>query len=221
MTDDPLILPTDKEIINLLATGHRQTPANVAAHLGMKNKYASERLRNLRDRGYLHDPGPADRSGMYQITDLGRIVAWHSPTYVRSKHSTFARIAQTIHDNQPDTGFYPDLVYLIDDYRSAIIELNKRDGLVIPSEFSLPQSLYALHVHGLAERKDEMDVYDITGLGERVADLCADDTPGPMKLTEIARETYSEEEHRILNTLTSNRELMRLDADSPGLRDLS
>ncbi len=213
----PLTLPTDLKILNVLAAGQRQTTANIVEYLELKKPYASERLRSLQKRGSLRDSPPAERSGMYEITDIGKIAAWHAPAYVRSKHATFTSICRTIHDNQPDTGFYPDLVYLNDDYRAGIIELNETDGLVIPSEFSIPRSreigerpvpnlLYALHVHGLAERKDGMDVYQITDRGERTAELLNSDTPpGGVDLTDDLRELYTEKEERLLAVLTTTR----------------
>lgn len=211
----PLTLPTDLKILNVLAAGQRQTTANIVEYLELKKPYASERLRSLQKRGWLRDSPPAERSGMYEITDIGKIAAWHAPTYVRSKHTTFTEICRTIHDNQSNTRDYPDLVYLHDDYRAAIIELNERDGLVIPSEFSIPRSreigerpvprpLYALHVHGLAERKDGMDVYQITERGERAAELLSTDTPpSPVELTDELRELYNDREKRLLDVLTT------------------
>lgn len=219
MSDDmelePLTLPTDLKILNVLAAGRRQTTANIVEHLDLKTPYASERLRTLEKRGWLRDAPPAERSGMYEITDMGKIAAWHAPTYVRSKHATFNAICRTIHDNQPDTGFYPDLVILNDDYKNGIRKLNETTGLVIPSEFELdktseigerpvPNLLYTLHIHGLAERKDGMDVYQVTERGERTVELLnTDNPPAPVELTDELRKLYNDREKQLLDVLTT------------------
>ena len=215
LEDEALTLPTDLRILNVLAGGRRQTTANIVEHLDLKTPYASERLRTLEKRGWLRDAPPAERSGMYEITDMGKIAAWHSPAYVRSKHGTFHGICRTIRDNQPDTGFYPDLVVLGEDYKTGIGKLNETSGLVIPSEFELdktreigerpvPNLLYALHVHGLAERKDGMDVYQISERGERAAELLnTDHPPGSVELTDELRKLYNDREKQLLDVLTA------------------
>jgi DNA-binding MarR family transcriptional regulator len=214
MYDNPLTVPTDLEILELLSTGERQTPANVAAHLDHDSRYMSERLRNLEERGYIRDAPPADRSGMYELTNLGAIAAFHIQTYVRDYHNIFLVVTEAILNKQPENAFYPDLITTDDVDRTALHELNKAEGLTVPSELHIeivhdagyaPQTaneaLYSLFYHGLAERVDNMDVYRITERGEKAVDLLFEDVTDPVELTDRLRETYTNDERKRLNTL--------------------
>jgi DNA-binding MarR family transcriptional regulator len=214
MYDKPLTVPTDLEILELLSNGDRQTPANVAAHLDHDSRYMSERLRNLEERGYIRDAPPAERSGMYELTDLGAIAAFHIHTYVRDYHRVFRAATEVILDKQPENSFYPDLIPLDDPDRTALHELNTAEGLTVPSELHIeivhdagyaPQtaneSLYNLFYHGLAERVDNMDVYRITDRGEKAVNLLFEDVTDPVELTDRLRETYTDDETERLRTL--------------------
>lgn len=212
MYDKPLTVPTDLEILELLSTGDRQTPANVAAHLDHDSRYMSERLRNLEGRGYIRDAPPADRSGMYELTNLGVIAAFHIHAYVRDYHNTFHARTEVILENQPENTFYPDLFAIDDADRTALHELKNVEGLTVPSELHIeivhdagyaPQTaneaLYSLFYHGLAERVDNMDVYRITERGEKAVDLLFEDVTDPVELTNRLRETYTDDEMERVN----------------------
>lgn len=214
MNEKPLTIPTDLEILELLSTGDRQTPANVAAHLDHDSRYMSERLRNLEDRGYIRDAPPADRSGMYELTDLGAIAAFHIHTYVRDYHPIFRATTEYILDNQPGKTFYPDLILIEGADRIALRELHKREGLTVPSELHIEiahdadyapltanEALYRLFYDGLAERVDNMDVYRITDRGEKAMDLLLEDVTAPVELTDRLRETYTNDETERLHIL--------------------
>ncbi|MDB2284504.1 hypothetical protein PM038_04360 [Halorubrum ezzemoulense] len=214
MYNDPLTVPTDLEILELFSTGDRQTPANVAAHLDRDSRYMSERLRNLEERGYIRDAPPAERSGMYELTNLGVIAAFHVQTYVRDYHNVFHANTEAILDNQPENEFYPDLIMTNDASRTALFELNKAEGLIVPSELHIElahdadyapvtanEALYSLFYHGLAERVDNMDVYRITERGERAADLPFEELTDPVELTDQLQETYTDDEQERLDTL--------------------
>ena len=215
MYHEPLTIPTDVEIMKLLSNGNRQTPANVAAHLDHDPGYMSERLRNLEKREYIRDAPPAERSGMYELTKLGKIVAFHIHTYVRGYHNIFHAKSEIILEEQPEKGFYPDLTKLDDTDLTALAELDITEGMTVPShlefeivverEFSpqtTAEALFSLHYHGLAERIDGMDVYQITERGERVAELYRDGVREPTELTERLRETYSDDEKDRLDILS-------------------
>lgn len=214
MYDKPLTVSTDLEILELLLSGDRQTPANVAAHLGHDSRYMSERLRNLEERGYIRDAPPAERSGMYELTDLGAIAAFHIHTYVRDYHNIFHAATEIILDKQPKNAFYPDLITIEDADRTALHELNKVEGLTVPSELHIeivsdagyaPQTaneaLYSLFYHGLAERVENMDVYRITERGAKAVELLFEDVTDPVEFTDRLRETYSDDEKERLNIL--------------------
>lgn len=214
MKNEPLTTPTDLEIIELLSTGDRQTPANVAAHLDRDSRYMSERLRSLEKREYIQDAPPAERSGMYELTKLGSIVAFHIHTYVRDHHNTFDAISNLLLEEQPETGFYPDLIIIEDAADVALHRLNESEGLLVPSKLEIdivqdrgysPQTtgeaLYTLSFHGLAERVDGMDVYQITERGERTVEFLAEGVTEPVELTDQLREMYSSDEKERLNAL--------------------
>lgn len=215
MYHEPLTIPTDVEIMKLLSSGIRQTPANVAAHLEHDSGYMSERLRNLEKRGYIRDAPPAERSGMYELTKLGKIVSFHIHTYVRGYHNIFHSKCKIILEEQPENGFYPDLAKLDDTDLTALAELDSTEGITVPSHLEVelvvegeysPQTtaeaLFSLHYLGLAERIDEMDVYQITKQGEKAAELYRNGIREPIELTERLRETYTSEQKERLDTLS-------------------
>lgn len=214
MYDQPLTIPTDLEILELLSTGDRQTPANVGAHLDKGSRYMSQRLRNLEERGYVRDAPPADRSGMYELTKLGAIAAFHIHTYVRDYHDTFRTATEEILENQPGDAFYPDLIILDDADEVALRQLSKVEGLTVPSELSMKMAngvenlvsrvsrdLYTFFYFGLAERVDNMDVYRTTARGEKALNLLCDNITEPAELTDRLRETYTDSERERLNAL--------------------
>ena len=214
MENKPLTVPTDLEIAELLSTGERQTPANVAAHLDHDSRYMSERLRNLEGRGYIRDAPPAERSGMYELTNRGAVAAFHIHTYVRDHHRMFHGSTEAILDNQPDDAFYPDLVMTSEPSRTALFKLDERDGLIVPSDLHIElvhesdmsprgvgEILYGLYYDGLVERVDNMDVYRITERGEVAANLPIDVLTNPVELTDRLRETYTADETERLSIL--------------------
>lgn len=214
MYSEPLTVPTEPEILEILSNGDRQTPANVAAHLDRNPQYMSQLLRILEEREYIRDAPPADRSGMWELTDLGAIAAFHIHTYVRGYHDVFHAATETILNQQPENASYPDLIVTDDPSRTALFELQSRDGLIVPSELHIDighdeeyatqtagEALYSLYYHGLAERVDEMDVYRITDRGEKAADLPVEELTNPVELTDRLRETYTNDETERLRTL--------------------
>ena len=219
MKYEPLTIPTDVEIIELLSAEGRQTPANVAAHLERDSRYMSERLRELEKREYIRDAPPAERSGMYELTRLGSIVAFHAHSYVRDYHKTFDASCRVILDNQPDDTFYPDLITLDEPGRAVLHILNNTEGLTVPSKLVVElseeadyspdtprKSLFSLSCSGLAERVDGMDVYRSTELGEKAMELYFEGVTDPVERTEKLREIYSAERkerlEKVLNTVS-------------------
>jgi len=216
MYHEPLTIPTDVEILKLLLKGDRQTPANVGAHLDRDPRYMSERLRNLEQREYIRDAPPAERSGMYELTALGAIAAYHITGYVRDYHNIFHALITRILDGRPDDGFYPDLITIDDASRTALYELTQVEGLIVPSDLHIElvqdagyapdtarEALYSLSCQKLAERVDDMDVYRTTNRGEKVVELLLEDVTGPKELTDQLRETYTDEEMERLNMVCS------------------
>jgi DNA-binding transcriptional ArsR family regulator len=217
---DPLTLPTDREILQVIDDQNRFTPKLVGLIINKDPGYMSSELRKLESLGYVTDPAKEyqitdDRSGMYTLTPLGDIVRYHLHTYVRDHHRTFHTHSRLILENQPNNAFYPDLVVLDEPTKTALHELSHVDGVTIPSELHIelshdadyaPQTageaLYTLSYHGLAERVEEMDVYRITDRGTTATNLLSDDDSDPVALTETLRDTYSDAEQELLQRLT-------------------
>jgi len=66
-----LIDPTDFEILAFLADHGRNNAVNIAAGLDRNRAYMNTRLRVLATEGYVQHVGPAEHSGLYEITVEG------------------------------------------------------------------------------------------------------------------------------------------------------
>jgi len=78
-----LSTPVDFEILNALSNGRRNTAANLAKILGRSRSYINTRLPVLADFGLLTRVGPAENSGLYEITEKGLVVAANREAYER------------------------------------------------------------------------------------------------------------------------------------------
>lgn len=63
--------PVDFEILNAFSDGHRDVGVNIAERLDRNRGYINTRLPQLQDYGLLERVGPAESSGLYQITPKG------------------------------------------------------------------------------------------------------------------------------------------------------
>lgn len=66
-----LHLPVDLEILREMADGRRQTAKNLSAILERDNNYVNNRVVQLEGNGLLEKIGPAENSGLYEITAEG------------------------------------------------------------------------------------------------------------------------------------------------------
>lgn len=64
--------PTDFLILESLEESGRNVATNLSYHTGKSRKNINARLPVLDDYGLVRKIGPSDRSGLYEITDLGR-----------------------------------------------------------------------------------------------------------------------------------------------------
>lgn len=76
-----LAVPTDFEILSALSDGRRNNAVNLAHVLDKNRAYINTRLPILADYGLVERVGPAPNSGLYEITDRGRVVAEHRAAY--------------------------------------------------------------------------------------------------------------------------------------------
>lgn len=212
----PLVMPTDEYILNLFTHGLRETPKNAAAQLeSVSGSYSANRLRALEIRGYVHSPGPSDRSGMYQITDWGRVAAAHVDCYSRGYDTLFhwlvkRVVAQSVDDlDAPDPSPAPDGDIDVDWIQLKPVEvdalraLSDVGGITIPNEFRkefdddhdtmspdntgmAADLLFTLYFYGLADRPQEgMDAYTISDAGENALNGDTDDLKRGITLDQL------------------------------------
>ena len=91
MTRTTLTEPTDFMILEELSDGKRNTAANLASHLDKDRNYLNTRLTTLADYGILEKIGPAENSGIYQITSRG-IAAVQNQTLYQQNREQFEAI---------------------------------------------------------------------------------------------------------------------------------
>lgn len=63
--------PTDFDILEILTEG-RNVPANIAARLDKSQGYISSQLPKLASHDLVERIGPAERAGLYELTDRGK-----------------------------------------------------------------------------------------------------------------------------------------------------
>lgn len=69
-----LAVPTDFDILDALSDGRRNTAVNLSYVLDKNRSYINTRLPILADYELVERVGPAPNSGLYEITQKGRIV---------------------------------------------------------------------------------------------------------------------------------------------------
>jgi hypothetical protein len=76
-----LAAPTDFELLSALSDGKRNTAANLAIEIERNRSYINTRLPVLADYGLVDRIGPAERSGLYEITERGLVVLDNREAY--------------------------------------------------------------------------------------------------------------------------------------------
>lgn len=69
-----LAVPTDFDILDALSDGRRNTAVNLSYVLDKNRSYINTRLPILADYELVERVGPAPNSGLYEITEKGRVV---------------------------------------------------------------------------------------------------------------------------------------------------
>lgn len=70
-----LVFPTDFEILRALSDGRRNNAINIAAEIDRNRSYINTRLPILADFNLVERVGPGSNSGLYFVTEKGKIVA--------------------------------------------------------------------------------------------------------------------------------------------------
>ena len=73
--------PTDFLILEELGDRGRNVATNLASHTGKSRKNINTRLPVLEDYGLVRKIGPAKRSGLYEITSLGKAALVYQDQY--------------------------------------------------------------------------------------------------------------------------------------------
>jgi len=79
-TDVVKLTPADFEVLAVLHDG-RNLAANIAAEIGKSRKYINRRMGYLLDYGLVEKVGPVDDSGLYELTEKGRVAYKHRAAY--------------------------------------------------------------------------------------------------------------------------------------------
>lgn len=87
-----LVDPTDFDILEVMSDGKRQTAPNLAEILGKQRQYMNDRLADLAGKQLVEKVGPSPRSGMYEITERGRIALKHRELYSHQKTDEFRKL---------------------------------------------------------------------------------------------------------------------------------
>lgn len=76
-----LVRPTDFLILENLSDGKRNVASNIAVNIDKSRDNVNNRLPQLEDYGLVKKIGPNERSGLYVITDKGRLALENRELY--------------------------------------------------------------------------------------------------------------------------------------------
>jgi len=90
MMQHPSLLDTDREILRLLSKEARQTPSMLLskAETTDSQQYVQNRLKHLRDTGFVHRPG----RGIYELTESGERAAENLDKYDDDRDAFWALV---------------------------------------------------------------------------------------------------------------------------------
>ena len=100
--------PTDFLILEALEDKGRNVATNLASHTGKSRKNINTRLPVLEDYGLVTKIGPAERSGLYEISSLGKAALVYQDQY--GEVDDFDALiegpnAASADDSEPQAGF--------------------------------------------------------------------------------------------------------------------
>jgi len=78
--DELKLTETDFLILSVLRDG-RNIPANIALDIDRARNYINQRMPYLLDYGLVEKIGPYEDSGLYELTDRGRVAYEHRAEY--------------------------------------------------------------------------------------------------------------------------------------------
>lgn len=81
---------TDFKILEALADGERNIAANIALEIDADRGYINNRFSYLLSRDLVERVGPKERSGLYQITEKGKVAVEHKQKRLNDEVDDFA-----------------------------------------------------------------------------------------------------------------------------------
>lgn len=93
--------PTDFLILEALQAHGRNVATNLAEHTGKSRKNINSRLPVLADYGLVNKIGPADRSGLYELTKKGKVALMYQDKY--DEVEDFGELVEGPHAGDPPT----------------------------------------------------------------------------------------------------------------------
>jgi predicted transcriptional regulator len=97
-----LVEPTDFEILSYLLDAGRNNAVNIAVALEQNREYMNTRLRRLASHECVERIGPAENSGLYEITEKGRAALDHRELLNDPDADFGARVEAALADDAED-----------------------------------------------------------------------------------------------------------------------
>lgn len=97
-----LVLPTDFLILEALEEHGRNVATNLEYHTGKTRKNINNRLPHLEDHGLVEKIGPADKSGLYELTKMGEIAIDIQDLYSQDPDEFEEELSRRL-QSEPDT----------------------------------------------------------------------------------------------------------------------
>lgn len=94
-----LVYPTDFEILEFLAEAGRNNAVNIAVGLDRDRSYINTRLRTLAEKDLVDRVGPAERSGLYEISERGAAAVEYREAY-REEDVDFGAVVEDAVDGE-------------------------------------------------------------------------------------------------------------------------
>ena len=94
---------TDFNILEALADGERNIAANIALEIDANRGYVNNRFSYLRSMDLVKRVGPKEGSGLYQITEKGKIALKYEEQYFDDEFEDFgAFVEEQLTEQTPD-----------------------------------------------------------------------------------------------------------------------
>lgn len=90
-----LLNPTDFEILEVLLDGTRNIAANIAIEIDTNRSYINSRFSYLLNEDLVERVGPKEESGLYKITEKGKVVVEHKEKYIEDEVDDFEAFVES------------------------------------------------------------------------------------------------------------------------------